>query len=273
MYVDEGSSSEILYEHCFKRLRPEAKNQMVPATTPLIGFSGEVIWLMGQISMPVKIGDAKHSTSTWMNFMVVRSPSPYNGIIGRHVPGLQGKHQGNKEAEAAFKQMKQPIAELPMLTAPMEKEELIVYLEGGARSFKGQILADFIVERPEEDSPDTPMEGDEELLDTWTLFTDGSSCVDGSEAGLILTSPERIEITYALRFRFDATNNEAEYEALIAGLKIAEQIGVKNLQASMDSCLVDNQINGSYIAKELVMILYLEKVKALSDSFKKFSFK
>ncbi|GKE27662.1 reverse transcriptase domain-containing protein, partial [Tanacetum coccineum] len=87
IYVDGGSSSEILYEHCFKRLRPEVKNQMVPATTPLIGFSGEVIWLMGQISLPVKIGDAEHSTSTWMNFMVVRSPSLYNRIIGR--PGVR----------------------------------------------------------------------------------------------------------------------------------------------------------------------------------------
>ncbi|GJU64202.1 reverse transcriptase domain-containing protein [Tanacetum coccineum] len=76
MYVDGGSSLKILYEHCFKRLRLEVKNQMVPATTPLIGFSGEVIWPMGQISLPVKIGDAEHSTSTWMNFVVVRSPSP-----------------------------------------------------------------------------------------------------------------------------------------------------------------------------------------------------
>ncbi|GJR53739.1 reverse transcriptase domain-containing protein [Tanacetum coccineum] len=83
MYVDGGSSSEILYEHCFKRLRLEVKNQMVPATTPLIGFSREVIWPMGQILLLVKIGDAEHSTSTWMNFMIVRSPSPYNKIIGR----------------------------------------------------------------------------------------------------------------------------------------------------------------------------------------------
>ncbi|GKC40747.1 reverse transcriptase domain-containing protein [Tanacetum coccineum] len=87
IYVDGGSALEILYEHCFNRLHPEVKNQMVPATAPLIGFSGEVIWPMGQISLPVKIGDAKHSTSTWMNFLVVRSPSPYNGIIGR--PGVR----------------------------------------------------------------------------------------------------------------------------------------------------------------------------------------
>ncbi|GJS11512.1 hypothetical protein Tco_0368308 [Tanacetum coccineum] len=78
MYVDGGSSSEILYEHCFNRFCPEVKSQMVPAATPLVGFSGEIIWPLGQISLLVKIGDEEHSNSAWMNFMVVRSPSPYN---------------------------------------------------------------------------------------------------------------------------------------------------------------------------------------------------
>nr|GEX46521.1 reverse transcriptase domain-containing protein [Tanacetum cinerariifolium] len=98
---------------------------------------------------------------------------------------------------------------------------------------KGQILVDFVVKRPEDDSPDTPIKDNEELLDLWILFTDGSSCVDGFGADLIIMNPEGIEFTYALRFRFDATNNEAEYEALIAGLWIAEQMGVKNLQANV----------------------------------------
>ncbi|GJX71016.1 reverse transcriptase domain-containing protein [Tanacetum coccineum] len=87
MYVDGGSSLEIMYEHCFNRFRPEVRCQMVPATTSLVGFSGEIIWPLGQISLLVKIGDEEHSTSAWMNFMVVRSPSPYNGIIGR--PGVR----------------------------------------------------------------------------------------------------------------------------------------------------------------------------------------
>ncbi|GJX56478.1 reverse transcriptase domain-containing protein [Tanacetum coccineum] len=87
MYVDGGSSLEILYEHCFKRFCPEVRNQMIPATTPLVGFSGEIIWSLGKISLLVKIGDEEHSTSALMNFMVVRSPSPYNGIIGR--PGVR----------------------------------------------------------------------------------------------------------------------------------------------------------------------------------------
>ncbi|GKB05187.1 reverse transcriptase domain-containing protein, partial [Tanacetum coccineum] len=169
------------------------------------------------------------------------------------------------DAEEAFKQMKQLIAELPMLTAPMEKKELIVYLAAAKEtvlsrpevagrlqkwsielgenaihyrpsvSVKGKILVDFIVERPEEDSLDTLMEVEEELPEPWILFTDGSSCTDGSRAGLILINPKGMEFTYALRFRFDATNNEAEYEALIAGLRIAKQMVVKNVQANVDS--------------------------------------
>ncbi|GKF67236.1 reverse transcriptase domain-containing protein, partial [Tanacetum coccineum] len=64
---------------------------------------------------------------------------------------------------------------------------------------------------------------------------------DGSGSGLILTNPEGAEFTYATRFRFEATNNGAEYEALIAGLRIAEQMGVKNLQAHVDTRLLCRQ--------------------------------
>ncbi|GJT27527.1 reverse transcriptase domain-containing protein [Tanacetum coccineum] len=112
-------------------------------------------------------------------------------------------------------------------------------------SVKGQILADFIMERPKDDSTDTPMEDKEELPNLWILFTDDSSCVDGSGAGLILTT----------------------------GLRIAEQIRVKNIQANVDLRLVANQVNGTYIAKEPGMIKYLEKVKNLTSTFKEFSIK
>nr|GFB17578.1 reverse transcriptase domain-containing protein [Tanacetum cinerariifolium] len=82
-----------------------------------------------------------------------------------------------------------------------------------------------------------------------------------------------MEFTYALRFGFNATNNEAEYEALIAGLRIASQMGIQNLQANVDSKLVANMVNGIYIAKESSMIKYLEKVKNLANTFKGFSIK
>ncbi|GKA52268.1 reverse transcriptase domain-containing protein [Tanacetum coccineum] len=76
-----GSSTEVLYEHCFNWLQPEIKSQMVPETTSLTGFSGETIWPLGQLRLLVTIGDAEHSIKAWMNFMIVRSLSPYNGIF------------------------------------------------------------------------------------------------------------------------------------------------------------------------------------------------
>nr|GEY91480.1 reverse transcriptase domain-containing protein [Tanacetum cinerariifolium] len=63
------------------------KQKMVPATTSLTGFSGETTWPLGQLRLLVTIGNATHSIKAWMNFMVVKSLSPYNGIIGR--PGLK----------------------------------------------------------------------------------------------------------------------------------------------------------------------------------------
>ncbi|GKE84625.1 hypothetical protein Tco_1558367, partial [Tanacetum coccineum] len=87
MYVDGSSSTKVLYEHGFNRLRLEIKRKIVPATTSLTGFSGETIWLLGQLRLLVTIGDAEHSTKSWMNFMIVWSLSPNNGIIRR--PGIK----------------------------------------------------------------------------------------------------------------------------------------------------------------------------------------
>nr|GFA66126.1 reverse transcriptase domain-containing protein [Tanacetum cinerariifolium] len=94
-------------------------------------------------------------------------------------------------------------------------------------SVKGQVLVNFLAEMPNESLSDASVV--ETQQDPWILFTYGSSCVDGSGAGLILISPERTEFTYALRFQFAASNNEAEYEALIAGLRIAAQMGVQHV--------------------------------------------
>ncbi|GKF86651.1 hypothetical protein Tco_0254478 [Tanacetum coccineum] len=56
---------------------------MVPATMSLTGFSGKTIWPLGQLRLLVTIGDVDRCTRAWMNFMIVRSMSPYNDIIGR----------------------------------------------------------------------------------------------------------------------------------------------------------------------------------------------
>ncbi|GJW69449.1 reverse transcriptase domain-containing protein [Tanacetum coccineum] len=157
------------------------------------------------------------------------------------------------EAKRAFQNMKKCIAELPIVTAPKPKEELIMYLCAAMEAVSAVLLT-------ERDLRQVPI-----------YFVNGSSCLEGSGARLILTSPKGEEFTYALRFEFDASNNEAEYEALVAGLRIAEKIGVKNLAAKIDSRLVANEINGLYEAKEQSMTQYLEKTKTLINSFEIFS--
>ena len=98
-------------------------------------------------------------------------------------------------------------------------------------------------ERPKKDlSPSTPQ------VPKWGLYVDGSSNDGGSEACLILVSPEGHRIHYALKFRFKASNNEAEYEALIAGLELAKEMKVESLDILSDSQLVVCQINDEYQA-------------------------
>ena len=70
---------------------------------------------------------------------------------------------------------------------------------------------------------------------SWELYVDGSSSEQGVRAGVILISPEGHKIPYELRFGFKATNNEAEYEALLVGLRPMREVKVKRLMISSES--------------------------------------
>ena len=70
------------------------------------------------------------------------------------------------------------------------------------------------------------------------LFVDGASNAKGSGAGVVLISPEKEVLEYSLRFTFRSSNNAAEYEALLAGMRLAERLEVKSLIAHSDSQLV-----------------------------------
>ena len=87
---------------------------------------------------------------------------------------------------------------------------------------KGQILVDFIMEF----TPTEPTETTQLTLDLpiWRLSVDGVANAQGSGASLILTSPDGIDVEYKLKFGFQASNNKAEYEAVIAGLNLAHSM-------------------------------------------------
>ena len=130
---------------------------------------------------------------------------------------------------------------------------------------KGQVLADFVMEF----TSAKPDENARTMIDLpiWKLSVDGASNAQGSGVGLILTSSEGIDIGYTLRFGFQASNNEAEYEAVIAGLNLAHSLEVDQLEVYSDSQLVVRQIEDTYEAKSGRMILYLQKVRDLLKEF------
>ena len=124
-------------------------------------------------------------------------------------------------------------------------------------TIKEQILADFVMEFTSVELTEATQTTSN--LPIWRLSVDG--------VGLILTSPEGIDIEYALRFGFRASNNEAEYEAIIVGLNLAHSMEVDQLEVCNDSQLVVKQIEDSYEARGEKMILYLKKVQELLKKF------
>ncbi|XP_077242710.1 uncharacterized protein LOC143883249 [Tasmannia lanceolata] len=169
-------------------------------------------------------------------------------------------------------------------------------------AIKAQVLADFVTEcsipqqitepkiaqapaaksaitagEPGEDGagtgtiPRPPAEHDPSTAESlWEVHVDGSSNKAGCGAGLVLTGPDGFALDYALRFGFRASNNEAEYEALLAGMNLAVQTGAQRLKAYCDSQLVANQIQGIYEARDERMIKYLSQVRQLSSKFRSF---
>ena len=107
-------------------------------------------------------------------------------------------------------------------------------------TIKGQVLADFVMEfTSAEPAENSQMPTD---LPIWRPSVDGATNAQGSGAELILTSLEGIDIEYALRFGFQASNNEADYKAVIAGLNLAHSMEVGQLEVCSDSQLVVRQI-------------------------------
>ncbi|GKE18051.1 reverse transcriptase domain-containing protein [Tanacetum coccineum] len=135
----------------------------------------------------------------------------------------------------------------------------------------------FLIETPPKDNlnevgrkTDTKLEETKPRCE-WKLYTDGASSSDGSGACLMLIDPEGKKYTYALRFNFETTNSKAEYEALLAGLRIAQEMEIVNLTIFIDSQLLVNQIKGIYAAKQPAIKEYLQRTKETLRSFNNYT--
>ncbi|XP_073121274.1 uncharacterized protein [Henckelia pumila] len=124
------------------------------------------------------------------------------------------------------------------------------------KSIKAQALSDFLTE--------VATFGQEEV---WRVFVDGASGVEGSGVGVILISPTQEKIEIAVKLDFQASNNEAEYEAVIAGMQRAREIGVSHIIIYFDSQLVVQQVKNTFYTREEKLIKYCKIIEELGASF------
>jgi len=94
--------------------------------------------------------------------------------------------------------------------------------------------------------------------------------VKGSETCIILEGPGNVISKQALKLNFKALNNQAEYEALIASLKLAKEVGAKKLRCYTNLQLIQGQVANRYQTKETMLLKYYHIVKTLIDNFKCF---
>ena len=97
------------------------------------------------------------------------------------------------------------------------------------KAIKSQAIVDFIAEWIEQQLP-TQVHSEH-----WTMFFDGSKMLNGSDAGVVFVSPRGDKLRYVLQIHFDSSKNEAEYEALLYGLRMAISLGVRRLMVYGDS--------------------------------------
>jgi ribonuclease HI len=130
------------------------------------------------------------------------------------------------------------------------------------KAIKSQVLADFVAEWVDTQLPTAPIQPE-----LWTMFFDGSLMKTGAGAGLLFISPLGKHLRYVLRLHFPASNNVAEYEALVNGLRIAIELGVRRLDARDDSQLVINQVMKNSHCRDPKMEAYCDEVWRLEDKF------
>jgi ribonuclease HI len=124
------------------------------------------------------------------------------------------------------------------------------------------VLANFVAEWVDTQLPTAPIQPE-----LWTMFFDGSLMKTGAGAGLLFISPLGKHLRYVLRLHFPASNNVAEYEALVNGLRIAIELGVRRLDARGDSQLVIDQVMKNSHCRDPKMEAYCDEVRRLEDKF------
>ncbi|XP_073057372.1 uncharacterized protein [Primulina eburnea] len=136
----------------------------------------------------------------------------------------------------------------------------IVLLTNSPLAIKAQALAGFLAETVHQENEDPGK-----------VYVDGSSSKDGSGAGVVLISPAGEEVKLVVRLDIRAPNNETEYEAVLAGLRAARNVGATRVLIFSDSQLVEQQMKGIYDVKDEKLIEYAQEVDKVREKFTEFT--
>ncbi|XP_052312616.1 uncharacterized protein LOC112328848 [Populus trichocarpa] len=156
----------------------------------------------------------------------------------------------------------------------------IIYMT--RKAVKGSAIANHLADNAVEDYepldfdfPDEDIlsiEKEEEKTDWWTMFFDGAVNVYGNGAGAVIISPDKKQYPVSVKLHFECTNNTAEYEVCILGLKAALELKIKKLDVYGDSMLIICQVKGEWQTKEEKLRPYQEYLSTLAKEFEEIRF-
>ena len=129
-------------------------------------------------------------------------------------------------------------------------------------SWSYKALVDFLAEWRENQIP-----APQNIPEYWVMYFDGSLKIDGGSAGVLFISPKGEQFKYVFQILFKVSNNEAEYEALLHGLRLAVSLGIKRLLVYGDSLLVVQQVNKEWDINKDTMDAYVAEIRKLENKF------
>jgi len=129
-------------------------------------------------------------------------------------------------------------------------------------TIKSQALVNFFIEWADLNAPPTY-----EIVEYWQMYFDGLLNIDGVEPGIFFVSPNKNKLCYILRLHFPTSNNVAEYEACLHGMRLAFKLGIKRLHMYGDLALVINQLNMDWDTTHEKMDAYYKEIRKIERKF------
>ncbi|GJX11313.1 reverse transcriptase domain-containing protein [Tanacetum coccineum] len=224
VHMDSGSSCEIIYEHCFLKLKPSIQASKVDSHVPLVGFSGEKSQAIGEVLLEITIGNASLTRSETLNFVIVSFDRKHKFRFICEKGKRTGSYLLHKQSPTGSRAQLPCTGKTHTSTGIRSEKVAKIFSHTTRDDSEKETPKDFLIEAPpKDDKKEVERKTDMKLEETklsceLKLYMDKASSSDGSGAGLMLIDPE-------------------------------------------DSQLLVNQVKGIYAAKQPAIREYLQKIK------------